>query len=419
MLDSYFHRPDVVTRLRANPFGECLSEFIAYLHNRGHRPNTVRQYLWPVEHFSLWIASRKLALAQVDEQLIQAFIRHHWFRRQPPAATEPSRDARAGLQHFLLMLRTGGYAPPAKVAPLGPIDRLVADYDEHLREVAGLAAATRILRRRYARGFLRVTFGDRPLRWERLRPKHIQSFVSGFGRSGCFGAGVVAAASLRSFLRWLRYQGLCPASLSLAVPCFRRYKHATLPRVMTDHQLRSFLESFDRSTADGCRDYAMALCQADLGLRVGEVAALTLDDIDWRNGVLRIVPGKTRRGRVLPLPDRTGNAITVYLRHARPTTTCRHLFVRFTLPVGTPVSPELIRGVICRHFAQVEGCERWKGTHALRHTAATRMHRQGASLKAVADILGHCCLDSTMIYTKVDADQLAGVALPWPKEEQP
>jgi integrase len=187
---------------------------------------------------------------------------------------------------------------------------------------------------------------------------------------------------------------------------------------MSDQQLRSFLESFDRSTPVGRRDYAMARCQADLGLRVGEVATLTLDDIDWRKGTIRIAGGKTRCGRVLPLPDPLGRAIADYLRRGRSVTTCRQLFTRRTLPAGSPVSRALIGSVIGRAVAKIQGCANWKGTHVLRHTAATRMYRRGASLKAIADVLGHRCLDTTAIYTKVDQVRLAAVALPWPGEAQ-
>jgi len=187
---------------------------------------------------------------------------------------------------------------------------------------------------------------------------------------------------------------------------------------MTDEQLRLFLARFDRSTSTGRRDYAMALCQVDLGLRVSEVSALRLEDLDWRAATLRIEGGKSRRTRLLPLTDGVGRAIVEYLRQGRPTTTCRHIFVRHTVPVGTAIGTELIRGAIRRAFAQVEGCAHWTGTHALRHTAATRLHRRGASLKEVADLLGHQSIDTTAIYAKVDVPTLATVALPWP-EGQP
>ena len=187
---------------------------------------------------------------------------------------------------------------------------------------------------------------------------------------------------------------------------------------MTDEQLQLFLARFDRSIPTGHRDYAMALCQVDLGLRVSEVSALRLEDLDWRAATLRIEGGKSRRTRLLPLTDGVGRAIAEYLRQGRPTTNCRHIFVRHTTPVGTAIGTELIRGADPIAFAQVEGCAHWTGTHALRHTAATRLHRGGASLKEVADLLGHQSIDTTAIYAKVDLPTLATVALPWP-EGQP
>lgn len=112
-----------------------------------------------------------------------------------------------------------------------------------------------------------------------------------------------------------------------------------------------------------------------------------------------------------------GCAIAEYLRRGRPVTACRHVFVRHTVPAGTALSRHLICAVIRRAFARVEGCSHWAGTHVLRHTAATRLHRHGASLKEVADLLGHLSLDTTVIYTKVDLPALAAVALPWPEDQ--
>jgi site-specific recombinase XerD len=182
---------------------------------------------------------------------------------------------------------------------------------------------------------------------------------------------------------------------------------------MTDDQLNVFLASFDQSST-GRRDYAMALCMTDLGLRTAEVAGLMLDDMDATAGTLRLSATKSRLARVLPMTRRLRRAVIAYVRRHRPETDNNHLFVRHRIPVGAAVSRELVRGVMRRAYASVPGCEDWTGTHALRHTAATRLHRAGADLKRVADILGHRSLDTTVIYTKVDFDRLAQVALPWP-----
>jgi integrase len=133
---------------------------------------------------------------------------------------------------------------------------------------------------------------------------------------------------------------------------------------------------------------------------------------------MRIVSRKSRRERELPLPTRVGEAISLYLRDGRPDTPCRNVFIRHRVPKGAPVSTALIAGVMRLAFAKVDGCAHCQGTHVLRHTAATRMHRRGVSLKEVADVLGHRSLDTTAIYAKVDLPSLAAVALPWP-EAQP
>jgi integrase/recombinase XerD len=127
------------------------------------------------------------------------------------------------------------------------------------------------------------------------------------------------------------------------------------------------------------------------------------------------VNSKSKRARELPLPARVGQAISQYLRHGRPPTPCRNVFIRHRVPKGAAVSTALIRGVMRLAFAKADGCAHCKGTHVLRHTAATRLQQRGASLKEIADVLGHRSLDTTTIYAKVDLPSLTAVALPWPE----
>lgn len=408
MFDQYFRRPSSVAELRAGPFGPTVEEFAADLHDRGHAFKVAQAYVRSADRITRWLAVKGLSLGALDERRCQAFLRTR-------AGRSRLTFTRAGVRRFLQMLRAKGIVPTPPIEPASDVDRLVAEYDTYLRDVAGLAPATRLSRTRFAREFLQSVFGNGTIHTQRLLPKHVHTFVASFGRAGCFASVPVAASSLRGFIRWLQIQGRCSNALILAVPTFRIHKHASLPKVLTDLQVRSLLETFDRSTPVGRRDYAMTLCQVDLGLRASEVAALTLKDIDWRKGTIRIAAGKSRQDRLLPLSKRVGRAVIEYLRRGRPTTRCRSLFVRFTIPAGTSATCKLVRGVVRRAFAKVEGCQSWTGTHSLRRTAATRMYRRGAGLKQVADVLGHCCLDTTAIYAKVNLEQLAAVALPWPK----
>jgi integrase len=184
---------------------------------------------------------------------------------------------------------------------------------------------------------------------------------------------------------------------------------------MTEQQLQAFLASFDRKTALGRRNYAIAVLMAILGLRASDVAALRLDSLDWRESSIRIARPKSRRVDVLPLPHRVGQAIADYLRHGRPATSARHVFIRHRAPKGTPLTAAAIQRVAIGAYRRCGFDPQWKGTHILRHTVATQMHQHGASLKEVADVLGHRSIETAAVYAKVNLPALASVALPWPE----
>jgi integrase/recombinase XerD len=418
MLDHLFLRPRVRERIRANPLGAWLPNYIAYLDARGHPRSTIRRCVRAVEHFGTWLASQHIAPEDVTRTTIRSFLHDHLpsCHCPTPAPTYP-RQVRAALGH-LLRLPSGPLQRPRPTSPPTPVEAILELYRGHLRNSCGLAQSTCSYRLRYARVFLRSKFGDGPVNWGALRPEDLMAFTAEYAARCRPGSAQVAASSLRSLLRFLQLHGHCTPALVAAVPHIPHWQLDHLPGTMSEDQLRRFLDGFDRSTPTGLRDYAMARCQVDLGLRASEVIALHLEDLDWHEGTLRIAGGKIGRTRELPLPQAVGRAIVEYLRHGRPVTPCRHVFVRHTVPVGNAIGPALMRGVFRRAFARVEGCSHWAGTHVLRHTAATRLHRRGASLKEVADLLGHRCLDTTAIYTKVDLPALAAVALPWP-EEQP
>ncbi len=404
--------PRVVRRLQAGREAIVLTGFLGYLHRRGHARNTVRQYMRTADLFLRWLQRRQQSLSSVDEAVIRSFL----YRRRSARGSRPT--SHAALWHLVRHLRREGRMPTPASTARSAAERIVGEYDVHLARTCGLAAATRLYRRRYAREFISSVFDHERIDWRRLRPAHVQDFVALYGGNGRVAAAQVAAVSLRSFLRWLQFQGRVDARLVAAVPHYRRWRLAALPTVMSDDQLQSFLATFDRSRPSGRRDYAMALCMVTLGLRVAEVAALRLDDVDAAAGTVRLPAGKVRRDRLLPLPRRILQAVVDYIRRGRPLTDDASLFVRHRTPAGAAVSRELIRGVMRRAYTAVPGCERWTGTHLLRHTAASRLQRAGADLKRVADILGHRSLDTTAIYTKVDLSRLAEVSLPWPSGEE-
>ncbi len=365
MLDHHFRRPRVRARMRANLLGAWIEAYVDYLDHRGHAPGTIQQYVQGVEHFGVWLASEQIAIENVTWATIDSFLHDHLPNCQcaTPAPT-CLYQVRAALVH-LLRVPSGRPSNPQLVSRVTPVGVILGHYGRYLRDTCGLAESTYRYRIRYAREFLQGKFGEGPVRWERLRSEDLMAFTAGYASRCRPGSAQVAATSLRSFLRFLQLRGDCEPRLVAAVPHIPSWRLDHVPRTLNDEQLRQFLACFDQSTPTGRRDYAMALCQVDLGLRVSEVSMIHIEDVDWHEATLRIVGGKAGRTRVLPLTQGVGRAIAAYLRNGRPVTICRRLFVRHTVPVGTAIGTELIRGTVRHAFAQVEGCAHWTGTHAL------------------------------------------------------
>jgi site-specific recombinase XerD len=219
--------------------------------------------------------------------------------------------------------------------------------------------------------------------------------------------------ALRSFLRYARYLGEVTLDLAAAVPIVANWSMTSIPRAISADHVRRLLASIDRHTALGRRDYAVLLLLARLGLRASEVAFLELDDIDWKTGRLA-VRSKGAQRLELPLPTEVGKAIVAYLRHGRPLSTSRRVFLRAKAPIRGFQGPSGV-GSIVRHSLKRAGINApTTGAHQFRHGLATEMLRQGASLGEIGELLGHRHPQTTMIYSKVDLKALRTLALPWP-----
>jgi integrase/recombinase XerD len=297
------------------------------------------------------------------------------------------------------------------------LDALVEAYRQHQRRTRGLRERTLDGYERLVRMFVGAALGDDPIDPSCLCTGDVVGFVVAMQArfSPCSMKAVRTA--LRSFFRFLRFEGLSDGQLELAIPRVAHWRLSTLPRYLSDAQLALLLASLDASTPWGRRDRAIVLCLATLGLRPGEVANLCLEDIDWRGGSVRLSERKTRQGAVVPLPRDAGRAIVTYLRDERPATDERRVFVQHRgARRGWPLSGNTVSAVVVRALDRAGIQSPLAGGYVLRHTVASRLVRRGASLKEVADFLGHRSLDTTAIYAKLDLPALREVALPWPQE---
>lgn len=318
MADSLFRRPHYWQRLRSNPLGEIIKDYAAHFRELGYSWLTVRAHVQALEHFGHWMGVKHLGPSDVDRDLIRWFLRKHIPCCRCPAPAPCSfGQVRPALNHLLRLFESRGICDSNATARRWPIDKVLEQFQVHLRDVCGLSESTRYSRLRHAREFLEQRFGERKPKWKELRPADVISFVTGIAQR-CRPSSVhVAASSLRCFLRYLQLRGWCGTSLLAAVPRVANWRLAHLPKALSEEQLHQFLLVFDRSTANGCRDYAMALCQVVLGLRVSEVVNLRLDDIEWCNGGVRLDDSKGRCERELPLPVRVGQALAQYIQNQR------------------------------------------------------------------------------------------------------
>ena len=293
---------------------------------------------------------------------------------------------------------------------------LLRNYESHLLLNSGLTAGSANLRTWHAARFLAARYGDGAPDLQSLSPRNVSEYITGVASQWSPNTRKNAVGTLRSFLRWLHMCGLCDSKLADSVPTVSCMKHSGIPAHISQMQLDELLGSFDLSKPTGLRGYAAALCMVRLGLRVGEAARLTLDDIDWKGGTICLPKTKGRRHRILPLPHAVGAAIIAYLRKGRPPTSERHIFVTHRSCKGKPPCREALRGDILHAFDRAGLKTPSKGTRVLRHTAATHMIRSGATIKEIADVLGHSSIDTTCIYAKVDFPALAELVAHWPKE---
>lgn len=387
----------------SGPLAPYAAGYGSWLAARGYSRWTVAHRLWQLDLLSRWLERERLRPNELTSERVQRFVAA---RRAAGCSTWLSvRSAALPVGY----LRELGVVPPAPALVVDdPLERLLADYGRYLFDERGLTEHTVLVR--YvpdARLFVETTVG--PAGLERLSAGDVSAFLARECPARSVAMAIDLAVAVRSVLRWLYLEGLIAAPLEWAVPGVADLRDRSLPRGLGPVVVKRLLASCDRRRLVGRRDYAVLLVLARLGLRAGEVAAITLDDVDWRAGEL-VVRGKGNRHDRLPLSADVGEAIVSYLRR-RPRTECRALFLRVLAPAGA-IRSSAVSGIVraaCRRAGLPS-----VGPHALRHTAATEMLRGGASLEEIGQVLRHRDQKTTARYAKVDRRTLRPLARPWP-----
>jgi integrase/recombinase XerD len=388
------------------PLEPFAAGFDAELARLGYTPAGTRRKLEAVSHLSHWLAGRGMTADNIDNETIAEFT---VARR---AAGYSSQLTARSLAWMLGYLRGLGAVRPA-AGPGAGAGHLLERFGVFLADERGLAGKTRGAHLDSARRFLAAAgrAGETGLPLSTLTAWDVTAFLADAARVQAPGTTQNTASMMRTFLTWLYAEGLIAAPLAGTVPGAYRRRRIRMPALVTEADASALLAACDRATAQGLRDYAIVLILKRMGLRAREVAGLTMEDVDWRSGIVT-VSGKGGRRDQLPLPRDVAGAVIAYLRNGRAAAALdRAVFVRSIAPhrglTGYGVGHAVARAAARAGLGKVQ-------PHQLRYLAATAMQAAGAPLAEIGQVLRHDDERTTSLYAKVDVAALRPLAPAWP-----
>ncbi len=240
-----------------------------------------------------------------------------------------------------------------------------------------------------------------------LTRKDIQAFLMAEKKRGLAGTSMARAlVAIKVFFRYLLQEGLLNLDVTETMESPTLWK--SLPTSLTMKETERLLETPDTSKPLGIRDRALLETFYGTGMRVSELAALTLDDLHFDSGYIRCM-GKGRKERVIPIGKTAQRAITEYLERIRPIhlkeATCRQIFLTRS---GKPFSRSGLLKLV-KTYSHKAGLAKNVHPHTLRHTFATHLLSNEAPLRVIQEMLGHADIGTTQIYTHVDSTRLKNI----------
>jgi integrase/recombinase XerD len=370
---------------------------------RGYTVRSAETHLFLMARLSRWMDEVSVEPSALDQARVEEFL---WWNH----TASPFPKSARGAVPLIDFLRGLGLVPLAPVAVLTADEELLARFRLHLLGERGLTGGTAWNYEHAGRLFLGALDSAGRGDLEQLTAADVSAFVVSQCRRGSVAAAKNLVNGLRAMLRFLHFEGITPGSLSGAVPTVAGWTGGGLPRGVDAKSVKALIDSCDRRTAKGRRDFAILMLLAVLGLRAGEVVALDIDDIDWSRGEL-VVRGKANRVELMPLRVDVGEAVAGYLKRGRPQSGHRALFVGMLAPRRRLTVGGI--SVVVHAACERAGLEPI-ATHRLRHTVASELLRHGAGLAEIRQVLRHRSAAATARYAKVETAALRQIARPWP-----
>ena len=415
MIERYFTKPQTADRIRSSWLGEAIERYVTWLAERGYHARCVHHRVPLLMRFAAFVQQRGVREIDGLADHVDRFIQRQLRQRVRPCGSPATRrkyihDIRQPIEQFLGVIRVDGQAGSGGAKADRPLTQWAPHFFAHLQDERGLSPATVDGYAAQLRSFERYLTAHSLDGPQALTPTVIDRFLAERRTHLCARSLVITCAVLRAFFRYLYRERLAPRDFSAIIEGPTAYRLSEIPRSITADDVHCTLSIIDRRSRVGKRDYAMLLVLVVYGLRAREVAALTLDDIDWHTSVFHVRARKAGHEATYPLAVEVGEGLLDYLQQGRPQSADRHLFLRTVAPQGA-VTSRIVADRATRVLRQAGIDVARPGSHTLRHSCAQRLVDAEFSLKVIGDYLGHRRASSTRIYSKVGLEALRDVAL--------
>lgn len=418
-LQQVFFDPNALKRFRAGPLTSKIDGFSEWLSKYGFARSTIRRHIANVSHFSRYLEQKKLTdPAFFNSGHVLRFITEHLphCKHRRSGAKHYHRVA-FSIHRFIEYLKEDGQVDPPHYCNAS-YHAVLDNYFKWLRDCHNSAPGTLMLRRRYLVQFLDwMNVGSITQQLLELSPNQVETFFLNYSQSHGRAARRSMQATLRTFFRFCFAEGYTPRDFAEVVPILRTYKLDKIPRGINEEDAQRLLSNINRNNDMGRRDYAILQLLYTYGIRGGQLRALRLKDIDWQESRIYFMALKHGKNILQPLTDKVGESLLDYLQHTRPESSYPEVFLTLRAPYRPMQHSTTLSEIIARRMRAAGITAPTYGAHAFRHRFASRMLEHGHSLKSIADMIGHRCIQTTFIYTKVDFQALNQVALDWPEEE--
>lgn len=414
MLERYFVMPETTDRIQSSWISKPIERYVAWMAERGFSSRTVCRRVPLLIQFGEFARDQGVSALEELPVHIDSFI-SEWIANRADQKSEHrrkmvSKEVRGPIEQFLRLVLADFSGRGRRSQPENPFQEQALGFFDYLRSERGLRSTSIKHYTHHLREFARYLRKIGLEELGHLSPPVLSGFVIDLQPHVAWASLRNACGVLRVFLRYTHRQGITAKDLSGSVEAPRSYRLAKIPRSISWEEVRRMLEAVDRRKAVGRRDYAILLLLVTYGLRAREVAALTLDDIDWRNERLKVPERKADHSSAYPLSSIVAEAILSYLKNGRPETSDRHVFFRNIAP-NLPLTYSAVSGCATRYLRKAGIPVSRPGSHTLRHTCVQRLVDAQFSLKMIGDYVGHRSAASTEIYAKVDIETLREVAL--------